>query len=286
MTGTLDLRTALQLGRVSNLPTVWTNVLAGAALSGGLLSWPAILATLIAMSLMYVGGMYLNDAFDAEIDARERPDRPIPSGRVSRGTVMRVGFGMLGLGIFVLAVVSLAAAVVGLLLAGAIVFYNWHHKGNPLSPLVMGICRMLVYVGAGYALTSSPDLALLLAALVAVGYLIGLTYIAKQETLSRVENLWPLLFLAVPVIYMAQSLTRGALPTLLLIAFAGWIVYGLSFLFRSEGRSIPRAVVSLIAGISLLDALFLATAQGPALALVAVLCFALTLALQRWIKGT
>ena len=28
--------------------------------------------------------MVLNDVFDAEVDAREQPDRPIPSGRVSR----------------------------------------------------------------------------------------------------------------------------------------------------------------------------------------------------------
>jgi len=29
-----DAKTALQLGRVSNLPTVWSNTLAGVALSG------------------------------------------------------------------------------------------------------------------------------------------------------------------------------------------------------------------------------------------------------------
>src|SRR5262245_63491269 len=50
---------------------------------------------LAAGSLFYSGGMALNDAFDAEIDARERPERPIPSGRVSRGTVLALGFGML-----------------------------------------------------------------------------------------------------------------------------------------------------------------------------------------------
>ena len=63
-------RTALRLGRVSNLPTVWTNVLAAAALSGALAGSHgdagagALGGLLLAMSLFYVGGMFLNDAFD------------------------------------------------------------------------------------------------------------------------------------------------------------------------------------------------------------------------------
>ena len=44
-------------------------------------------------------GMVLNDVFDAELDARERPRRPIPSGRIARATAARLGFGLLGLGI-------------------------------------------------------------------------------------------------------------------------------------------------------------------------------------------
>ena len=77
----------LRLGRVSNLPTVWSNVLAALALSGGLsqaAGIPALHVALLAaaFSLFYVGGMYLNDAFDRHIDARERPQRPIPSGQV------------------------------------------------------------------------------------------------------------------------------------------------------------------------------------------------------------
>ena len=32
------------------------------------------------LSLFYIGGMYLNDAFDREFDARARPDRPDPGG--------------------------------------------------------------------------------------------------------------------------------------------------------------------------------------------------------------
>ena len=39
----------------------------------------------------------------------------------------------------------------GLGLGAAIVLYNRRHKGNPLSPVLMGLCRVLVYVTAGLA---------------------------------------------------------------------------------------------------------------------------------------
>ena len=99
----MNLAVALRLGRVSNLPTVWTNALAGIVLAGGHAADPRTLPLLVALSLFYVAGMYLNDAFDAEIDARERPERPIPSGQVSAETVFTVGFAMMALGLALLA---------------------------------------------------------------------------------------------------------------------------------------------------------------------------------------
>ena len=82
------LQTLLKLGRVSNLPTVWTNVLAGTVLAAGTTQGWRTGLVVLAMSLFYIGGMYLNDYFDRAIDARERPQRPIPAkyppGRCAR----------------------------------------------------------------------------------------------------------------------------------------------------------------------------------------------------------
>ena len=50
---------------------------------------------LLAFSLFYTGGMFLNDAFDAQFDAQHRPERPIPAGDVSRSTVFGWGYAML-----------------------------------------------------------------------------------------------------------------------------------------------------------------------------------------------
>ncbi|MBW3627679.1 MAG: UbiA family prenyltransferase, partial [Gemmatimonadetes bacterium] len=151
-------RTYLELGRVSNLPTVWTNALAGAVLAGGVVTPQALAAPLLAGTLFYVGGMFLNDAFDREIDRRERADRPIPTGRISAGEVFGAGFGLLAAGwLLLLAQVeawgygSRRALLAGAALAGAIVLYNSWHKGNPLGPVLMGICRALLYLTAGLA---------------------------------------------------------------------------------------------------------------------------------------
>ena len=85
------LRTALRLGRVSNLPTVWTNVMAGLALNGGALTPQVIIPLGVATSLFYVAGMYLNDAFDWRWDAQHRPERPIPAGEISARAVFATG---------------------------------------------------------------------------------------------------------------------------------------------------------------------------------------------------
>jgi hypothetical protein len=283
----VEPRVFLELGRVSNLPTVWSNVLAGMVLSGGWLAPGALLAVLAGAMAIYVGGMFLNDAFDAEIDARERPGRPIPSGRIARRAVFAIGFALLAGGVLLFAAASLAAALVGLALAGTVVLYDAWHKGNVLSPLVMGLCRVLVYLVAGFAAAAAPEAGLYWGAGALLAYLIGLTYVAKQETLGQVRNLWPLAFLAVPFLYATPAVAAGGLALLLYVGFAAWVVYALSFVMGGGGmRSVPRTVVSLIAGMALLDGLLMAWSGAGGLALVAIGCFAMTLAGQRWVAGT
>lgn len=182
------LRTALRLGRVSNLPTVWTNVLAGLVLAGA--TWaPERVAVLAAgLSLFYVGGMYLNDYFDRAIDARERPERPIPAGEVRAGVVLAAGLALLGAGEAVVMALAWSEGgtgwppvIAGLALAGVIVAYDVHHKGNPLSPFLMALCRVLVYVVAGLSAAVAFPVALGVGCGVLLAYLVALTWIAKHE---------------------------------------------------------------------------------------------------------
>ena len=286
--------TALKLGRVSNLPTVWTNTLAGAVLAGAGNFGAELVVMLLAFSLFYVGGMFLNDAFDAEFDARERPERPIPSGEIGRGSVFGYGFAMMAAGVLLLVWIGygfaprtgLWPALGGLALAGAITFYDAYHKNNPLSPVVMGLCRVLVYVAAALCYATVLPNGLWAGCVMMLCYLIGLTYIAKQENLAQVENLWPLLFLAVPAAYGLWLFASHWAVVFVWLLFTAWVLVALWFLRRRQQGDIPRAVVSLIAGISLLDAMLIAGAGSVALAVLALVGFGLTLAFQRYISGT
>ncbi len=290
----MNLSLALRLGRISNLPTVWTNVLVGVMLSGGSLVDPRLALLVLALSLFYVGGMFLNDAFDHEFDAKHRPERPIPSGQVSAREVFVAGFGLLALGMAGVALASRSlsgmaawpAVVASAALAAAIVFYDAHHKDNPLSPLVMGLCRVLVVLTAAFTVTTAPPTAVLLAAAALLCHLIGLTYIAKQEHLDRIDRLWPLCFLTVPLVYglvLARSAPAVWAP---LTLYAGVLMYSLHLLRRRGRGDVPRAVVTLIAGMSVLDSMMLAGSGHLVAAMAAIAAFLLTLALQRWVSGT
>ena len=290
----MNLSVALRLGRVSNLPTVWSNILAGVALSGGSTWDPRIAPLILALSLFYIAGMFLNDAFDSEIDAVERPNRPIPSQEVSAKTVFRLGGIMLASGALILAGIGYlpptgtgaAPVMAGLILCGLIVLYDWHHKNNPLSPLVMGVCRMMVYITAGLAISTHPSSEIFWGGCVLVSWLIGLTYIAKQETLDRVKNLWPVGFLAVPFLYLFPYALEDALTAVVWCGLLGLAISALWLTQRRQPGDVGRAVITLIAGISLLDAMFIITWGGHSSGLLAIAAFILTLALQRLVPGT
>ena len=289
----MTLADAVRLGRISNLPTVWTNVVAGIALAGGVIWDARTPLLLVAFSLAYVGGMYLNDAFDADIDARQRPERPIPSGRVLRSTVFAGGFGLLAGAVVLLLAVGYMPngtgawpAVTGLALTVTIVLYDWQHKGNPIGPVLMGLCRALVYLGAGLAYSTEVPAALLAGAALLFSHIVGLTYLAKQEGFGRVANWWPVALLAAPILYGVGIVVEESSAWVFLAAFAGLVTIAVAFALRRMPGDIGKSVVLLIAGISLLDALFIAGAGWAGLAVMAAAGFPLTLLLQRFVSGT
>lgn len=279
--------TLLKLGRVSNLPTVWTNVLAGAVLSGG--DWRSVKlgVMLVAMSLFYVGGMYLNDYFDRAIDGRERPERPIPSGDIAASTVAAIGFALIGAGAIATAAMGPAAAAMAALLAVSIVAYDWHHKGNPFAPVVMGACRALVYGATATALSGGVTIFTAMAAVAVGAFVAGLTYAARQESLDKVGNLWPLLLLIAPLAVAVGAVRQGLAALAIYLALAACIAASVYLLAKRPGvGAVSRAVGLLIAGISLCDAAIMASTGAIGPALVAVVGFPLTLIAQRYVAGT
>jgi len=290
----------LLLGRVSNLPTVWSNTLVGVALASATAAMTGIamppptnthlLGLAVALSLLYVGGMYLNDAFDRGFDAMHRPERPIPSGTVSARAVFSLGFGMLALGVGLAAAAgfartqSPAAGIAAAALAALIVLYDLRHKGNPLSPVLMGLCRVLVYVTAALATLATFSSALLIASVALLGYLVGLTYIAKHETGGSIVRFWPLLPLAFPIVH--GLLAQGLAPKALALVVLAHTALTLRLVLSPAHRNVPKAVSQLIAGISLVDAIAIAACGLPELSLLAIAAFSLTRIFQRVVPGT
>lgn len=284
----MKLSVALRLGRVSNLPTVSTNVLAALAISGATPAPWVIAAICVAISVLYIAGMFLNDAFDRVIDAFERPDRPIPSGQVSAAEVFGAGFALLAFGILGIAAVAFTTgagwlpvlSVIGLVVL--IVYYDMRHKSNPFAPVVMGLCRVGAYTTAALAGGGSLDESVVIGCGLVLAYLIGLSYIARHENTSRLTQLWPLAFMIVPFAVLHPG-GGGPWMFAIYLMFAGWTA---RCLWLVRQRNVRIAVGGLIAGIALLDALFVIRAGQEILAGVACVGFLLTTILQRRVPGT
>lgn len=289
----MKLRTALELGRASNLPTVWSNCLAGSLLANALLS-PSLLALImLAISLMYLGGMFLNDAFDADWDARFKPGRPIARGAASVREVWIIGSLLLTLGPLVIYGAGLATGTDGmvsslvsaLLLAGAILSYDRLHKTASYSPWIMGSCRLLVYVTAGLAMGAMTPL-LAVGGLSLMAYIVGLTYVARSEHLNDPGSWWSLAFLAAPVLLSITRLEQHPASLVVLVLFLVWLGLGLRKLLPGPRRNVPAGVSGLLAGIPLVDATVLAGIGQWTAAGLAIAAFVATLSIQRFISAT
>lgn len=98
---------------------------------------------------LYTAGMALNDYADADLDATERPERPIPSGRVSRTTALAVGAGLTAAGVALAFTAGRASGLVSLALATSVWTYDLFAKSTPAGPALMALCRGLdVMMGA------------------------------------------------------------------------------------------------------------------------------------------
>lgn len=286
----MNLLTALKLGRVSNLPTVWSNTLAGLVLAQADFSLLHFFVIALAMSLIYTAGMFFNDVFDSEFDAKNRPDRPIPAGDVKRSQVIVAASLMMLFALILIASdfssppdLKLPAAFAALLLCALVLWYDWRHKGNALAPLIMGACRGLVYITAALTLAPLVSSQMMIAASSIAIWVMGLTLVAKQQPVRGFVLLLAavnfLLFLSLEIGFSDWPILVLSLVCAIAI---GWVVF-----FRDWGK-FYNPVTLLIAAISLLDALVIFRASGElnALVLAALGLFVLTLLSQRLIEGS
>ncbi len=281
-----NLRTWLVLGRVSNLPTVWSNCLAGWLLGGGGEIEQFLWLTLGA-TWLYLGGVFLNDAFDVQFDQQHRRERPIPSGQVHVTTVWKMGLSMLAIGLICLAMFNKSTVIIAVLLALALLVYDAIHKIFAFSPVFMAACRtLLVLMAASIGNDGITGLSVW-SALALGSYIAGLSYLASKESIQTPVRYWPCVLLGVPIL-LALVVDRGpyliqgaALSGALVI----WMLYCLRYAFWTVQRNIGRGVSGLLAGIVLVD--LLAVCGGNAATALAFLgLFGLTLVLQQFVPAT
>lgn len=279
---------ALRLGRVSNLPTVWSNVLAGVALAGWRGTSAVELARLcVGMSLLYVGGVYLNDFCDADVDARERAERPIPNGEATRGEVLGLACAMLGIGAALACLSGLASGLAALATIGVIVLYDLVHKRTLLAPALMAGCRVGVYWTAALSVPDGQHALVALGGAVLFAYVMGLTYAAAKENSTALVRYGPLIGLWMPALLAGPWLGAMPLGLALLLGFGVWVLRAIRLVRSREPHLIRKGIGALIAGIALVDALWLALyTPSPWYALCGVGAFAATLAFQRVVAGT
>jgi 4-hydroxybenzoate polyprenyltransferase len=263
----------LVLTRCSNLPTVWSNVLSGwllglaTIINAPTVEQPSALSynlfiLLAGISLLYVGGMILNDVFDYEWDVVNRPERPLPSGFISRNHARWTGYFVLLAGA-ILSIYSTGkyfnptiCALVSLLIV-FILWYDASHKGNSFAPVVMGGCRALLPIIGFTVATSSGayDLPRILCvyAIVLGIYTYALTWVAKYEVTPNKNSFWieQVLFLIPLPLVVYGHLTYWGLAAVIL--YYVWIL--VSNYRHPVPAGISARVADRIAAISLLDSI-------------------------------
>jgi len=280
------LRTLLVLGRVSNLPTVWSNCLAGWLLGGGG-NWHLFTLLCLAATCLHAGGMFLNDAFDVEFDRRHRGERPIPARAITEAEVWRLGTLWLGVGMFLLIVTNRTAASLGVVLLACILLYNVVHKFVGWAPLLMAACRFFLYLTAAATGDAGVTGHAMWGAFALAFYIAGLSFVARVESTGGVASHWPLLLLATPV-GLAMVVNGGEFAlnaTLLSCLLLSWLLHSLGPLLSREKRDVGAGVSRLLAGIVLVD--LLAVADAPVeLGAGFLVLFLLALLFQRFIPAT
>jgi len=249
------LTTWCRLLRLPNLFTVPGDPLAGFLLAtGGVPAWRAVGGIAVSF-LIYAAGLLLNDYFDREVDARERPERPIPSGVARAGTVLGVGLILLVGGVAI--AFAMGGPVPGLVasaLALAVLAYDgWLKSVKGVGQVVMGSCRAgSVLVGAAFAGKVGAPPALAVAG-IAWAYITAVTFLAAREMgpeRPRLGAFVPgaILIAGVAVIlsgWRPEAPAEAFLPVALLGMGTGSTVWGAIWVVRGK-MAVPPFVGALI----------------------------------------
>ncbi|WP_369804197.1 UbiA-like protein EboC [Siphonobacter sp. SORGH_AS_0500] len=291
----MNIKAFIQLMRPANLVTAVADVWAGAAIAGAIppaFDWRSFLTLSAATVGLYGGGVVFNDVFDAQLDAVERPERPIPSGQISieaaifQGTVLHL------LGIGAASLCSLESGIIAAAIAILTLSYDRFAKHDAiLGPLNMGLCRGLNLL-LGVSLI--PEL---LSDYYAVGFLpiifiAAITMISRGEVHgghSRTMLFAGVLYAVVEIAQLAFGYMQGhlleALPLVLIHAFM--VFKPLLTAYQNPiGPNIGKAVKAGVLSLIIMNAAWCMAFGAWPLGLATLLLLPFSLQLAKWFAVT
>jgi len=244
----------LAVARPAVLATVWSNCLAGWWLGGA--GHAGQLAFLfVGATLLYLGAVFLNDAFDADFDREHHPARPVASGSISQQSAWRAGVTLLVAGGLVLLGCGYGSAGVGMALVFFIVVYNTIHRSLAVGPVLHGVGRLLLYLlGASMADRGVSGWSIW-CGLATGTYVAGIGYFHRSRLGVSPRRDWPLLLLAAPIVLALIMDVRRYRETGLLLSavLALWCLRSLRQTLWSLEPDLKKTVAGLMAGIVFVD---------------------------------
>ncbi|MFV0442580.1 MAG: UbiA family prenyltransferase [Planctomycetaceae bacterium] len=242
-----------------------------------------LILLLVTSACLYLAGMVFNDLFDRQVDAVERPQRPIPSGRVAVRSAAMLGGGLVATGLGGAAALRWVDPIlcgwnplfVAVLIVAALFLYDGLLKSTSIGPVTMGLCRFLnVILGASASgfLFGKPFYhpQRWIAAGLAV-YIAGVTWFARSEATEsrRGPLLWGLavinagLAILLGWVWQGQPGPAKTLPLLLLAAIALSINKSLlAAISRPDPQRVQNTIRTLLLSVITLDAALIYAKSG------------------------
>lgn len=323
------LKALLATARIANVPSVVSNVFLGMTIPIFVSSenphWDqSTIFAIFAGVCLYIAGNFLNDWHDVAWDQKNRPERAIPSGLFPRGLYLGIAILLGIIGLCYVIAISKTVTAVYCLIAFCVVLYTVLHKKHSYSIWIMGACRGGLYALGCAAMFSGKSFIEMIARedayfrvlinafffLPVIGmicYIAGISLLARYETrsdeLKKNAKVFASMLLLIPcmthscvMIYasLESSMSSGHLSSGKFVAagiipfllYTLWVIYSKSSVSKKVGR--------LLAGISLVDSVFLfclvLLIQGFGstffIPLIPILCFFSALLLQKIAPAT
>ena len=237
--------------RPANIVTSVADVLAGIAISG---YWtngdftPAHFYSILLLCLstagLYGGGVVFNDVFDAELDRKERPERPIPSGVITVKQGIWLGIILLLIGVIAAIPVNKISVFLAISIAFASLIYDkWSKHHAVAGPVNMGLCRGLnLLLGISIVMPAVAEWWFI--AIVPIVYIAGITMISRGEvhggskSILYMSAVFYLLVIGVITFFSIKENTIWW-ALIFLIPFA-WMIF--SALIKAIRKPIPQNI--------------------------------------------